>query len=74
MTLSARRRLSKEGEKMEITVRKAEMRDIPRLTELLSEVLELHAKIRPDIFISGSTKYTGEECSCTVEKHKAKQG
>lgn len=46
---------------MEITVRKAEMRDIPRLTELLSEVLELHAKIRPDIFISGSTKYTGEE-------------
>lgn len=61
MTLSARRRLSKEGEKMEITVRKAEMRDIPKLTELLSEVLELHAKIRPDIFISGSTKYTGEE-------------
>ena len=29
---------------MEITVRKAEMRVIPRLTELLSEVLELHAK------------------------------
>ena len=46
---------------MEITVRKAEMRDIPKLTELLSEVLELHAKIRPDIFISGSTKYTEEE-------------
>ena len=28
---------------------------------LLSEVLELHAKLRPDIFISGTTKYTREE-------------
>lgn len=59
---------------MEITVRKAEMRDIPRLTELLSEVLELHAKIRPDIFISGSTKYTGEECSCAVKKLNQDKG
>ena len=46
---------------MEISVRKAESRDIPKLSELLSEVLELHAKIRPDIFISGSTKYTAAE-------------
>ena len=29
--------------------------------QLLSEVLELHAKIRPDIFISGTTKYTQSE-------------
>ena len=46
---------------MEISIRKAESRDIPTLSELLSEVLELHAKIRPDIFISGSTKYTASE-------------
>ena len=46
---------------MEISVRKAESRDIPKLSELLSEVLELHAKIRPDIFLSGSTKYTASE-------------
>ena len=46
---------------MEISIRKAESRDIPKLSELLSEVLELHAKIRPDIFISGSTKYTASE-------------
>jgi ribosomal protein S18 acetylase RimI-like enzyme len=29
--------------------------------ELLGEVLELHAKIRPDIFIPGTTKYTEAE-------------
>ncbi len=46
---------------MEISIRKAESRDIPTLSELLSEVLELHAKIRPDIFLSGSTKYTASE-------------
>ena len=46
---------------MEISIRKAESRDIPKLSELLSEVLELHAKIRPDIFLSGSTKYTASE-------------
>ena len=29
--------------------------------ELLEEVLEVHAKIRPDIFIPGTTKYTEGE-------------
>ena len=42
-------------------IRKAENKDIPRLTELLQQVLELHAKIRPDVFIPGTTKYTQEE-------------
>ena len=46
---------------MEITIRKAEEQDMPGLMRLLSEVLELHARIRPDIFISGTTKYTPEE-------------
>lgn len=46
---------------MSITVRRAEKRDIPEVKVLLSEVLELHAAIRPDIFISGTTKYTDEE-------------
>ena len=35
-----------------------ETRDIPALLALLSQVLELHAKIRPDIFVPGTTKYT----------------
>ncbi|MGM9664036.1 MAG: GNAT family N-acetyltransferase [Eubacteriales bacterium] len=55
---------------MEISVRKAESRDIPKLSELLSEVLELHAKIRPDIFISGSTKYTASELADILANDK----
>ena len=46
---------------MAITIRRAESRDLDKTLKLLSEVLELHAKIRPDIFISGTTKYTREE-------------
>ncbi len=39
-------------------IRKAEAKDIPRLLALLEQVLQIHAEIRPDIFISGTTKYT----------------
>ena len=39
-------------------IRKAEEKDIPRIMELLGQVLEIHADIRPDIFIPGTTKYT----------------
>lgn len=45
---------------MEVTmnIRKAEEKDIPRIIELLGQVLQIHADIRPDIFIPGTTKYT----------------
>ncbi len=36
-------------------------KDADRIIALLQEVLELHAKIRPDVFVSGTTKYTREE-------------
>lgn len=39
-------------------IRKAEEKDIPRFSALLGQVLQIHAEIRPDIFISGTTKYT----------------
>ncbi len=42
-------------------IREAEKKDTPAVLALLSQVLELHAEIRPDIFISGTTKYTDEE-------------
>ena len=42
-------------------IRNAENKDIPRILALLSQVLELHARIFPDIFISGTTKYTESE-------------
>ena len=42
-------------------IRKAEETDIPIILELLKQVLQIHADIRPDIFIPGTTKYTADE-------------
>lgn len=44
-----------------MNIRKAKETDIPRINELLGQVLEIHAAIRPDIFIKGTTKYTPEQ-------------
>ena len=44
-----------------MNIRRAHEKDIPRLIELLQQVLKIHAKIRPDVFISGTTKYTNDE-------------
>ena len=46
---------------MPVTIRPAEARDIPRLLELLAQILTLHERLRPELFIPGSTKYTEEE-------------
>ena len=40
---------------MPVEIRKAQKSDMKKIMILLNEVLELHAKIRPDIFISGTT-------------------
>lgn len=42
-------------------VRRAENKDIEKMTKLLGEVLEIHADLRPDIFVHGTTKYTRAE-------------
>lgn len=42
-------------------IRRAEDKDIPRIDALLTQVLNIHAEGRPDIFISNTTKYTEEE-------------
>ncbi len=42
-------------------IRKAEEKDVPRLADLLCQVLEVHAAARPDIFISGTRKYQDNE-------------
>ena len=44
-----------------MNIRRAEEKDIPRILDLLSQVLEVHAAIRPDYFISGTTKYPKDE-------------
>lgn len=42
-------------------IRNAQPKDSEKIINLLQQVLDLHAKIRPDIFIPGTTKYTPEE-------------
>ena len=44
-----------------MTIRKATDGDIPSLLRLLSQVIEVHHKGRPDIFKGGAVKYTSEE-------------
>ena len=44
-----------------ITIRRAKEKDMPRILDLLGQVLQIHADIRPDIFIPGTTKYTTDE-------------
>lgn len=38
-------------------IRRAENRDIDAVHRLLRQVLELHAALRPDLFVSGEAKY-----------------
>ena len=42
-------------------VRRAINADIPGIDNCLSQVLEVHAKGRPDLFRSGTRKYTDDE-------------
>lgn len=39
-------------------IRRAQEKDAESVIRLLSQVLEIHAKIRPDLFLPGTTKYT----------------
>ena len=51
-------------------IRRAGEKDLDMVLKLLSEVLEIHAKIRPDIFISGTTKYNREELKAIFRDEK----
>ncbi len=46
-----------------MNIRRADTGDIPEVLRLLSQVLEVHAAIRPEIFVSGTTKYNSKELS-----------
>lgn len=47
-------------------IRRAEQRDIPRIHELLSQVLTVHADGRPDLFVHGTRKYTDEQLEAII--------
>ena len=51
----------RKGISTEMKIRRAEEKDSDKIMDLLSQVLEIHAGIRPDIFIPGTTKYTKSE-------------
>lgn len=50
-----------------MVIRRAENNDIPALAALLSQVLDLHHRGRPDIFKSGTRKYTDGELSLILK-------
>lgn len=51
----------------EISIRRAEARDLRGIARLLEQILEVHAAGRPDLFRSGSRKYTDEEILALFE-------
>lgn len=50
-----------------MNIRSAKEKDIPRIIELLGQVLQIHADIRPDIFIPNTTKYTESELQALLK-------
>lgn len=52
------KRKRKEGTKM---IRKAEVKDMKRIDDLLSQVLDVHHTARPDLFKANVRKYNDEE-------------
>lgn len=53
-----------------MTIRKAQEKDIPRIIELLGQALQIHAEIRPDIFVPDTTKYTEQELAALLKDEK----
>ena len=48
-------------------VRLAKQDDIPRIMDLLNQVLQVHETLRPDVFVHGVPKYSAEEVSSIIE-------
>ena len=53
-----------------MTIRKAQENHVSRIVELLGQVLQIHAEIRPDIFIPDTTKYTEQELATLLKDEK----
>ena len=53
-----------------MTIRQAQKKDILKVTDLLSQVLEVHAVLRPDVFVSGTTKYSPAELEAMFQNEK----
>ncbi len=52
-------------------VRRAHEQDIPKILDLLVQVLNIHAQGRPDLFIPDTTKYTVDELKDMIKDDNA---
>ena len=50
----------------DVQIRRARNTDIPGIAKLLLQVAQVHADGRPDLFMSGGTKYTDEELEAII--------
>ena len=50
-----------------MSIRFAERKDAPRISALLRQVLEVHAAIRPELFLHGTQKYSEAEVMALIE-------
>ncbi len=54
----------------ELTIRRAELKDIPTIDKLLLEVHKVHSDVRPDLFKVGARKYTDEQLKDIITNDK----
>ncbi|MEE1295583.1 MAG: GNAT family N-acetyltransferase [Bifidobacterium sp.] len=50
-----------------LTIRRATQDDIPAIDDLLTQVNNVHAQGRPDLFVPGGRKYTDDELSLIID-------
>ena len=55
----------------DVTIRRAEERDIPALDRLLYEVHKVHSDVRPDLFKAGAKKYTDAQLKASLADDKS---
>lgn len=53
-----------------MSIRLAQTKDIDRINDLLSQVLEIHHNGRPDLFKGGTKKYTNDELTEIINDPK----
>ena len=56
---------------MSVEIRRAKDSDIEKIKDLLSQVLEVHHRGRPDVFKSGCRKYTDKEIARIIKDDEA---
>ncbi len=54
-----------------MTIRRAQLKDMPGINTLLCQVLSIHHNGRPDLFKAGSKKYTDSELSEIISDDKS---